>query len=189
MIYFYFFVLLVLYTQVDILQTDVIAHGLQILHKFLPLYQGEIGLSFPAYGLGRTLGGIIRVFGNEQHCTQIKTQLIGEGLQDYVLITSVTPVPEEIVEYHRYQRVHRKGQSAIRRTEQFLVQQGKWTEEIRQEMLIHQQNQKVFPHVKLKSGSTKQHFVLAIRQLRLAEPSFGLFNTYGLSKIATVPHF
>ncbi|MBD4686568.1 type I-F CRISPR-associated endoribonuclease Cas6/Csy4, partial [Xanthomonas citri pv. citri] len=32
--------------QVDILQTDVIAHGLQILHKFLPLYQGQIGLSF-----------------------------------------------------------------------------------------------------------------------------------------------
>ncbi|EFM97156.1 type I-F CRISPR-associated endoribonuclease Cas6/Csy4 [Actinobacillus pleuropneumoniae] len=175
--------------QVDILQTDVIAHGLQILHKFLPLYQGEIGLSFPAYGLGRTLGGIIRVFGNEQHCAQIKVQLTAEGLQDYALITSVTPIPEEIAEHRRYQRVHRKGQSAIRRTEKFLVQQGKWTEEIRQEMLIHQQNQKVFPYVKLKSGSTKQHFVLAIRQLRLAEPSFGLFNTYGLSKIATVPHF
>ncbi|WP_419852371.1 type I-F CRISPR-associated endoribonuclease Cas6/Csy4 [Actinobacillus pleuropneumoniae] len=175
--------------QVDILQTDVIAHGLQILHKFLPLYQGQIGLSFPAYGLGRTLGGIIRVFGNEQHCTQIQTQLIGEGLQDYVLITSVTPVPEEIVEYHRYQRVHRKGQSAIRRTEKFLTQQGKWTEDVRKEMLIHQQNQKTFPHVKLKSSSTKQHFVLAIRQFRLAEPASGLFNAYGLSQVATVPHF
>lgn len=175
--------------QMEMLQTDVIAHALQILHKFLPLYQGNVGIAFPAYGLGRSLGGIIRLFAEEQTAKQLHQQIVQSGLQDYLLVSIVQAVPEEVLSHRCYRRVHRKGQSAIRRTEKYLAAQGKWNEEIRQNMQLHQQTQPVFPHVKLKSASTGQQFVLAIQQHISTFPKEGNFNAYGLSATATLPHF
>ncbi|EGP02203.1 hypothetical protein GEW_01968, partial [Pasteurella multocida subsp. gallicida str. Anand1_poultry] len=41
---------------------------------------------FPAYGLGRTLGGIVRLFANQTDCNQLQQQLLRSSLSDYALI-------------------------------------------------------------------------------------------------------
>ncbi|MGC7560296.1 type I-F CRISPR-associated endoribonuclease Cas6/Csy4 [Pasteurella sp. PK-2025] len=174
--------------QMDMLQSEVISHCMQILHQFLPHFEGRVGVAFPAYGLGRTLGGIIRIFAHQQDCTQLQQQLLQSGLQDYALISEVNQTPS-YTEHRCYSRVHRKGQSAIRRTEKRLKSQGRWDEAIRTEMQQRQQQVAFLPHCHLKSASTGQRFILAVQEKRLSQPCLGLFNAYGLSHTASVPHF
>ncbi|MBN6062847.1 type I-F CRISPR-associated endoribonuclease Cas6/Csy4 [Aggregatibacter actinomycetemcomitans] len=173
--------------QVDMLQTEVISFCLQKLHQILPHFEGRIGLAFPAYGNDKTLGGIIRLFGTENDCGFIHFKL--QSLRDYALIGEVMPIPEKIKSYRVYQRVQPKGQSAIRRAEKRLKAQGKWNEEVLQNILQKQATQRTYPHVHLKSSSTKQQFILAIKSVRQTKAVEGVFSAYGLSQTATVPHF
>ena len=173
--------------QVDMLQTEVISFCLQKLHQILPHFEGRIGLAFPAYGNDKTLGGIIRLFGSENECDSVYIKL--QELRDYALLSEVMPIPEKVRSYRIYQRVQMKGQSAIRRAEKRLTAQGKWSEEVRQNILQKQSTQRVYPHVHLKSSSTKQQFILAIKSVYKAKSVEGSFSAYGLSQTATVPHF
>ena len=173
--------------QVDMLQTEVISFCLQKLHQILPHFEGRIGLAFPAYGNDKTLGGIIRLFGSENDCDSVYIK--SQELRDYVLLSEVMPIPEKVRSYRIYQRVQMKGQSAIRRAEKRLTAQGKWSEEVRQNTLQKQATQRVYPHAHLKSSSTKQQFILAIKSVYKAKSVEGSFSAYGLSQTATVPHF
>ncbi|QEH45289.1 type I-F CRISPR-associated endoribonuclease Cas6/Csy4 [Aggregatibacter actinomycetemcomitans] len=173
--------------QVDMLQTEVISFCLQKLHQILPHFGGRIGLAFPSYGNDKTLGGIIRLFGTENDCGFIHFKL--QSLRDYALISEVMPIPEKVRSYRIYQRVQPKGQSAIRRAEKRLTAQGKWNEEVLQNMLQKQATQRIYPHVHLKSSSTKQQFILAIKSVHQTKAVEGVFSAYGLSQTATVPHF
>lgn len=173
--------------QVDMLQTEVISFCLQKLHQILPHFEGRIGLAFPAYGNDKTLGGIIRLFGSENDCDSVYIK--SQELRDYVLFSEVMPIPEKVRSYRIYQRVQMKGQSAIRRAEKRLTAQGKWSEEVRQNMLQKQSIQRIYPHAHLKSSSTKQQFILAIKSVYKAKSVEGSFSAYGLSQTATVPHF
>ena len=173
--------------QVDMLQTEVISFCLQKLHQILPHFEGRIGLAFPAYGNDKTLGGIIRLFGSENDCDSVYIKL--QELRDYALLSEVMPIPEKVRSYRIYQRVQMKGQSAIRRAEKRLTAQGKWSEEVRQNMLQKQSIQRIYPHAHLKSSSTKQQFILAIKSVYKAKSVEGSFSAYGLSQKATVPHF
>ncbi|HHW7448974.1 type I-F CRISPR-associated endoribonuclease Cas6/Csy4 [Pasteurella multocida] len=174
--------------QMDMLQSEVIGHCMQILHQFLPHFEGRVGVAFPAYGLGRNLGGIVRLFANQEDCNQLHQQLLRSGLSDYALISEVSKTPLS-TECRSYSRVHRKGQSAIRRTEKRLKSQGRWDESIRADMQQRQQNVAFFPHCHLKSASTGQRFILAVKENRMPQSCVGVFNAYGLSNSATVPHF
>ena len=173
--------------QVNMLQTEVISFCLQKLHQILPHFEGRIGLAFPAYGNDKTLGGIIRLFGSENDCDSVYIKL--QELRDYALLSEVMPIPEKVRSYRIYQRVQMKGQSAIRRAEKRLTAQGKWSEEVRQNMLQKQSIQRIYPHAHLKSSSTKQQFILAIKSVYKAKSVEGSFSAYGLSQKATVPHF
>ena len=173
--------------QVDMLQTEVISFCLQKLHQILPHFEGRIGLAFPAYGNDKTLGGIIRLFGSENDCDSVYIKL--QELRDYALLSKVMPIPEKVRSYRIYQRVQMKGQSTIRRAEKRLTAQGKWSEEVRQNMLQKQSIQRIYPHAHLKSSSTKQQFILAIKSVYKAKSVEGSFSAYGLSQKATVPHF
>lgn len=174
--------------QMDMLQSEVVGHCMQTLHKFLLHFEGRIGIAFPAYGLGRTLGGILRAFGNEADCNALYRQLLQSGLEDYALISQVKVTPTS-TEHRCYSRVHRKGQSCIRRTEAFLKSLNKWNEGIREEMQNRHQSTAFFPHIHLKSASTSQRFILAVKERKMLKACEGQFGSYGLSKIATVPHF
>ncbi|TCP11459.1 CRISPR-associated Csy4 family protein [Bisgaardia hudsonensis] len=174
--------------QVDMLQSEVVSYAMQILHKYLPHFDGRIGISFPAYGLGRTLGGIIRLFGNQEDIQVLQNALMQSDLENYVLISDAIKTPE-IIEYRCYSRFQRKGQSAIRRAKKRLTEQHKWSEQVEQNMLNKQEQQDFLPHIHLKSATTKQNFILSVKVTVKHKAYIGEFSTYGLSSEATVPHF
>ena len=74
--------------QADLIQSQVLSHLMQTLHQYLPAYAGRIGVAFPGYGQARTLGGIIRLIGNEADCQALHQQLHASGnINDYAYST------------------------------------------------------------------------------------------------------
>lgn len=176
--------------QADLIQSQVLSHLMQTLHQYLPAYAGRIGVAFPGYGQARTLGGIIRLIGNEADCQALHQQLHASGnINDYALLYPVAEVPSGIQSHARYSRSHHKGPSALRRAEQRLTAQGKWQPEIADKMREKWQTPPKLPHLQLRSASTKQTFTLWIKQHSHSQPQAGLFSAYGLSQEATVPQF
>ena len=176
--------------QADLIQSQVLSHLMQTLHQYLPAYAGRIGVAFPGYGQARTLGGIIRLIGNEADCQALHQQLHASGnINDYPLLYPVAEVPSGIQRHARYSRSHHKGPSALRRAEQRLTAQGKWQPEIADKMREKWQTPPKLPHLQLRSASTKQTFTLWIKQQNYTHPQTGLFSAYGLSQEATVPQF
>lgn len=174
--------------QADITQSQVLSHLMQTLHQCLPAYAGRIGAAFPGYGQARTLGGIIRLIGNQADCQNLYQQLQQLGINDYALLYPVTAIPQGIHQHVRYSRIHHKGDSALRRAERRLTTQGKWQPEIAQRMQDKWQTPKL-PHVHMNSSSTQQQFILWIKQHTHTHARDGLFSAYGLSQQATVPQF
>ena len=175
--------------QADITQSQVLSHLMQTLHQYLPAYAGRIGAAFPGYGQARTLGGIIRLIGNQTDCQTLYQHLHDSGINDYALLYPVAEVPHGIQRHVRYSRSHHKGQSALRRAEQRLTAQGKWQAEIADKMREKWQPPQKLPHVQINSASTKRTFTLWIKQQNHSQPQAGLFSAYGLSQQATVPQF
>lgn len=176
--------------QAELTQSQVLSHLMQALHQYLPAYAGRIGAAFPGYGQARTLGGIIRLIGNEADCQALHRQLDASGnISDYALLYAVAAVPGGIQSHVRYSRSHHKGRSALRRAEQRLIAQGKWQAEIADKMREKWQTPPKLPHLQLRSASTKQTFTLWVKQQSHTHPQTGLFGTYGLSQHATVPQF
>ena len=176
--------------QPELTQSQVLSHLMQALHQHLPAYAGRIGVAFPGYGQARTLGGIIRLIGNEADCQALHQQLHASGnISDYALLYAVAKVPQGIQSHARYSRSHHKGPSALRRAEQRLSTQGKWQAEIADKMRAKWQTPPKLPHLQLRSASTKQTFTLWIQQQNHTHPKPGLFSAYGLSQEATVPQF
>ena len=84
----------------EIIQSAVLAHLMQQLHKLLPAFEGRIGLAFPAYGQQRTLGGIIRVLGESKDVDRLYDQLqCMVVVSDYALLTPIEPTPMGITQY------------------------------------------------------------------------------------------
>lgn len=177
--------------QAEITQSEVISHIMQLLHQMLPEFNGKIGLSFPAYGQQKTLGGIIRLLGSEKGIATINQELKqSNAIKDYALIGPVSPIPETVNSYACFSRLHKKGASHIRRSQKRLTQRGEWSDEIAENMMVKHLQQKALPHVHLKSSSTGQNWILQInRQLSKLPNNEGAFNSFGLSKQLTVPLF
>ncbi|MEX1670013.1 type I-F CRISPR-associated endoribonuclease Cas6/Csy4 [Zhongshania guokunii] len=174
----------------EILQSAVIAHLMQKLHRVLPQYCGRIGLSFPAYGQQRTLGGIIRVLGVKSDVEQIFQQLSDmAAVKDYGLITQVNVIPLSVTKHVFFTRVHAKGKSRFERLKKRHLQRGTWTSELEVAALDKMKQPLHLPHVSLKSASTGENFLLFLNRRMAGQPIEGVFNGYGISKTATVPWF
>ena len=175
----------------EILQSEVIAHLMGELHLALTQYNGEIGLDFPGYAQGRGLGGIIRLLGRQSDIIQLHHHLTRiPSTADYALITNPDPIPKKVQYHHRYQRQHAKGNSRLRRLKKRQIAAGTWSEE-KEAQITHKFAQPLtLPHIRLKSRSTNQPFILFIKRDTFPKPKEGEFNSYGLSLgEATVPKF
>lgn len=176
----------------ELLQSEVLAHLMQQLHRQLPAYGGQIGISFPAYGQQRTLGDIIRIFGTEAHLTQLHQQLYQQQeVKNYGLISNINPVPAHINKHYCYQRQHIKGTSDLRRAEKRLSAQQLPPEEIQQRLQnkLNKMGNCQLPHLHFKSASTQQTMTLFIKRTMKLKEHHGTYNSYGLSNNATVPDF
>lgn len=164
----------------------------------LPSYNNDsddpIALAFPAYGQGGTLGGIVRVLGNEKNILSIKEDIA--ELSDYALLTTSEAVPENIREYVSYFREHKKGNSHITSLKKRAEKRGEpWTKEYEQAVIDKYRSQKHTPFVVLKSASTNQkqvplHIGKQTAKTLVDAPLSGYgLNTKSQEVKATVPVF
>ncbi|MDO5357338.1 MAG: type I-F CRISPR-associated endoribonuclease Cas6/Csy4 [Conchiformibius sp.] len=174
--------------QADMLQNEVTAHLWYQLHCRLPAYGGRIGLAFPAYGIHRGLGGIIRLFGSQDDLHSLHTGL--NGLQDYALISPIQTVPAT----NRHlicQRIRPAGNSSFTRARKRWQAQNLPESEIirRLQDWAAQIRPCTLPYAVLPSSSTGQRMNIFVRQTETDTAYQGNFNHYGLSSRSTVPHF
>jgi len=166
----------------EIIQSTVVAYLMQSLHQMLPRYAGRIGLDFPGYGQQRTLGGILRIFGNEVDLADLRGRAdCNPNIASYGLVTPVSPVPASIAQYVSCTRVHARGASRLKRLKLRHGAKGTWSDELEIQVIAKLQHGINLPHLNLSSGSTGQRFKLFVQRSVSSSKGTGLFNAYGLS--------
>ena len=173
-------------------QSAITSLAMQDLHSLLKDFEGKVALAFPNYQKHvLTLGGRIRCFGDSASLEILRLKLSNKTISDYAIITNINPVATNIRGYYNYSRVQNKGLSDLRRQQRRLESEGVCEDRIKEILGNKAQNQKqiTLPHVHIKSSSTGQQFLLMIKQKQKPMKSTGVFNSYGLSKDATVPWF
>ena len=175
----------------EIVQSQVVSHLIQILHSILPLYGGRIGLGFPAYGQQRTMGGLIRAFGDQVELKCLRDKVSEQpDIRDYVLVTQVAKLPETNKGFVCYERFHARGGSKFRRQMRRHAARGTWSTEVAEASALRYSEKLSSPYLALKSASTGQNFLLFVRERSSQASVVGSFNAYGLATAgATVPKF
>jgi CRISPR-associated endonuclease Csy4 len=177
----------------ELLQSEVLAQLMQVTHGLIPAYEGRVGVSFPGYGQSRTLGGILRLHGNDTDLQKLQSQLNEQPvIRSYALVTDVGAIPKRIRDYGVFKRQHIKGRSDIRRLINRHKKRGTWTEELETAITHKYSEETICPHLKLKSSSTGQaSFLLFVKREIQKKPSENReFGSYGLSKVgSTIPLF
>jgi len=159
------------------------------LHTALATFKTtKVGFSFPGYSK-QGLGATVRLHSDAEMLSNlleyIENNRYLRNLRDYMSITECLSVPTDC-QYITFKRKQPSLSSAkIRR----LNARGRIDNKQMQVMLSDQKLLKE-PFIRLKSTSTNQRYLLFIQQGKVVEePITGDFNTYGLSKNATVPWF
>lgn len=157
-------------------------------HNVLARYQFDrVGVSFPKYKL--KAGDIFRIHGDKDDLVNIDlTNCIG-SMKDFFEIGSITPVPALVNGYRIVSRVR----TNMSKSKLVRLKRRGAIKNINEERAY---KAKMFsqsltaPYFDLESSSTGQKFRLFIKFGELMpEPVDGKFDTYGLSKVATVPWF
>lgn len=156
------------------------------LHKALyDRCANNIGVSFPKYKV--TLGKVLRIHGTKSDLTDLQIQKWIGGMKGYCTVREINPVPATT----KFRTVSRKQTTMSESKLQRLMKRGSISE-----AEIKQYRAKMFtkrldnPYVELVSNSNGQ---LHRRYIKFGElldgPISGKFDSFGLSKTATVPWF
>lgn len=157
-----------------------------------------IGVAFPEYYFDAAksigyLGSKLRVF------AQTETELVAldlskwlERLTDYVHISSIRSVPNQVNGYAIYKRKHVK--SNAERLARRRIKQGDITYEEALQRYLNTATHCDLPFIQMHSLSgsdttNKQQFKLFIEKIPVIEIGSGVFSTYGLSPNTAVPEF
>ncbi|SDY01527.1 type I-F CRISPR-associated endoribonuclease Cas6/Csy4 [Acinetobacter kyonggiensis] len=153
----------------------------------------NIGVSFPQYrfnqekGIG-FLGEKLRLFAqNEADLKKLDLKKWLDRLTDYVHITSIREVPENINGYAIYKRKQVKTNAA--RLARHRVKRGDigFDEALaRYSNVVTTTN---LPFVQMKSLTSDQMFKLFIEKQNAEQSESQVFSTYGLSSESSVPEF
>lgn len=184
--------------QAELIQSAVMAYIVQVLHRYLPTYNNAsdnpIALSFPAYGQGGTVGGIVRVISAEGILSDLQAKL--SDLADYALVGKIDRIPEGVQRFAVFSRVHFKGKSHIKHLKRRAVSRGEvWTDDHEKAVIEKFSQRKHMPFLVLKSHSTNQSKMwLHINRELVSHPSIGRVSSYGLNQRSqdskmTVPWF
>ena len=159
------------------------------LHKY-----GEVrcGVSYPEYKdeNKKDLGHIIRIFApDENTLNEMALASCMKGLSDYIVVSSIKLVPENIASYARYKRYHREG-CAGNKVRRYMKRHPECNVKETVKMFAKEKgNRDDHPYVIMKSSSNGHtYFYFVLKEIR-TEPSAGAFSTYGTSLGGTVPEF
>ncbi len=154
--------------------------------------RGAIGLSIPEYSEDRHhLGSKIRLFSIEK--AEIEALKLNEKLSnslDYVHLTNIREVPENIKNYASYKRQQPKSsieRFARRDSKRFGISEIEALERLQR----YSEKRVKTPFINIKSNhSEPQHrFKLFIKKQESSELIEEGFTSYGLSSRSTVPEF
>ena len=160
------------------------------LHRALVAQRSEhIGISFPAVKPAALwLGDVLRLHGGQTELSAMMASGWLSGMRDHVSATSVSKIPVG-TSFRVVSRVQAKSNPARQRRRQMRRHGIDKTQALAQ-MPDSAAEHLDLPYVHLRSQSTAQSFRLFIRHGELREtPMDGVFGTYGLSAVATVPWF
>ncbi|WP_284603501.1 type I-F CRISPR-associated endoribonuclease Cas6/Csy4 [Dickeya dadantii] len=147
---------------------------------------GAIGVSFP--DAGKTLGERLRLHGSVQELAALEQTGWLKGLRDYTAITEALPVPAG-VKHRTVRRVQVK--SSAERLRRRAVNKGRMTvDEADARIPYTVEKRTSLPYLPLRSLSNGQTFLLFVEHGPLQDkPVAGVFSSYGLSAVATIPWF
>jgi len=174
----------------------------------------NVGISFPEYQCfeknGKTItimGSKLRVFARQQsNLEQLDLPQKLSRLLDYVHIKSIGAVNSEQVTQHLTVKRYRQDGNMERLTRRLAKRKGIPFEEAKQlqitryaqqhdislsqSLILYENPQlKNYPYIIMDSLSSDKKFSLEIVQTIADQPCDGLFSTYGMSAITTVPHW
>jgi CRISPR-associated endonuclease Csy4 len=155
-------------------------------HKALvKLKTEQIGVSFPKYKI--KLGKVLRLHGNKTNLQNLQGLNWLGGIAGYCEISNVKNVPTN-VKYRIVSRIRTNmSKSKLKR----LKRRGSITPDEEKNYRAKMFSQGLDnPYLDLKSGTTGQkHRRFIYFGPQLDQPVEGKFDSYGLSKVATVPWF
>lgn len=152
------------------------------------------GVSFPQY---RTLadkkiaylGYKLRVFApTEQALSALNLNKWLERLTDYIHISSIRSVPNDIKGYANYYRATPKMILDERITHQ-AKRHGVPYHKAAERFEGYKEQSLVYPHIQLTSQTNHQSYPLYIGKQAAEVLTDGRFGTYGLSRTSSVPEF
>ncbi|KXU91512.1 type I-F CRISPR-associated endoribonuclease Cas6/Csy4 [Caballeronia megalochromosomata] len=159
------------------------------LHRALVGLEAEdIGISFPQYSLRpRSLGGMVRLHGDEAGLRSLMVQAWLQGMRDHVTVSETMPVPPGAT-YRLVQRRQFKT-NAERLRRRRMRRKGETAAQAAAAIPDSVERRPDLPYAHMRSASTGQPFCLFVEQVEASSEVLGAFNRYGLSQGATVPWF
>ena len=170
-------------------ETTLLGALVSKLHRRLvALDADDIGISLPDHEKSPPLGGRLRIHGTQE---RLKALMLAEwlgGMRGQLEIAPLLPVPAEVL--HRGVRRRQYKTNAERLRRRRMRRHGETYEEVRQRIPDTVARKVKTPFLTVNSSSSGQRFDLFIEHEPAHErPSPGIFNTYGLSREATIPWF
>jgi len=155
-------------------------------HKFLFEKQAnDIGISFPRYKV--LLGNKIRLHGTKEKLNLFKqTDWLG-ALSSYCQISEINTIPTDA----KFRTVSRKQQNMTNAKLNRLLKRGSITQDEAKQYRIKMYSQGLSEgYLELESASNgqKHRRYIVLGELQ-THPTPGEFDTFGLSKTATIPWF
>lgn len=191
------------YIEIKLLHTPDIDLGFLWGKVFTQLHlalvehkKSSIGVSFPEYcAKSFSIGSTVRLFaGTEKGLKDIDVQEKMERLKDYAVISEIQKVPENVKGHAFFSRKNmskkvRSSKEALAR--RFAKRHGISYEEALMGYSKEEWGKPgdILPWIELRSLSQKIPMKIYIQKTQADKEVVGKFNTYGLSKTATVPIF
>ena len=149
-----------------------------------------IGLSFPEYSDDKNLlGNKLRLFAREESSLeQLNIRQWLDRLSDYLHISSIRAVPENINGYARFHRVQTQS-SKQRLARRKAKREGISQEEAMLNLNGFQEQTSQLPFINMQSLSGRQKFRLFIARDLVERAVDSGFTSYGLSAESTLPDF
>ncbi len=141
------------------------------------------GIAFPQYSNAHhTVGRKLRIFGDEKALLQLDLKHWFNRLTDYVHITSVRSVPDNVTSWYRFCRLQTKSsiQSLAKRAAR---RQGISVDEAMKQRSHYQTERTEAPFIWVKSSSSGKRFPLFIMQEQTEHvDETNTFTLYGLTR-------
>lgn len=147
-----------------------------------------LGVSFPCYDLSkRQLGNTLRIFAVDR--LELEKLDMGKWisrLTDYVHLTTIREVPERIDGYGCFKRVQTKSNTA-RMARRKAKRENISLEKAMAALAGRKEKVSKVPFIHMKSLGSGKRYPLLIGYGKMDDACNGVFSTYGLSSLSTVP--